>query len=108
MCTIAKLAASLRLGINDLFGASPLKHQVTGILGKWRNRQLYPGRARPLGCTAFIRRGCRVVGWLFWSELPAGECRAGRAAAPRAPLPPRRPLPPRCGGTGDGAATGTM
>ena len=49
--------------------------------------------------------------WLFWSELPAGERRAGRAAAPRAPLPPRRPrrpLPPRCGGAGDGAATATM
>ena len=58
---------------------------------------------------------------LFWSELPAGESRAGRrtqgrpAAAPRAPLPPRRPLPlpprgprrplpPRCGGAGDGTA----
>jgi hypothetical protein len=55
--------------------------------------------------------------WLFWSELPAGECKAGRAAAPRAPLPPRRPSPPRrsrrsllprCGGAGDGAATATM
>ena len=32
--------------------------------------------------------------WLFWSELPAGQCKAGRAAAPRAPLPLAGPAGP--------------
>jgi hypothetical protein len=47
---------------------------------------------------------------LFWSELPAGECRAGRRlrAHPGPPRRSRRSIPPRTGGVGDGAVTGTM